>query len=70
MQKTVFLVKNQALGVWRCSIKLGIQTFLYISSLKASHLYMALSENRLNPEKPNGFADHYPYEKWLFHWEY
>ena len=19
---------------------------------------------------PNGFADHYPYEKWLFHWEY
>ena len=18
----------------------------------------------------NGFADHYPYEKWLFHWEY
>ena len=20
--------------------------------------------------KPNGFADHYPYQKWLFHWEY
>ena len=20
--------------------------------------------------KPNGFADHYPYEKWLFHWGY
>ena len=20
--------------------------------------------------KPNGFADPYPYEKWLFHWEY
>ena len=20
--------------------------------------------------KANGFADHYPYEKWLFHWEY
>ena len=20
--------------------------------------------------KPNGVADHYPYEKWLFHWEY
>ena len=19
--------------------------------------------------KPNGFADHYPYEKWLFHWD-
>ena len=24
----------------------------------------------LNPEKPNGFADHYPVFKWLFHWEY
>ena len=21
-------------------------------------------------QKPNGFADHYPYEKWLFHWIY
>ena len=20
--------------------------------------------------KPNGFADHYPVFKWLFHWEY
>ena len=24
----------------------------------------------LYPIVPNGFADHYPYEKWLFHWEY
>ena len=31
---------------------------------------MGVSENRLNPEKTNGFADHYPYEKWLFHWGY
>ena len=31
---------------------------------------MGVSENRLNPCVPNGFADHYPYEKWLFHWEY
>ena len=31
---------------------------------------MGMSENRLNPIVPNGFADHYPYEKWLFHWEY
>ena len=23
---------------------------------------------RLNPKKPNGFADHYPYYSWLFHW--
>ena len=32
---------------------------------------MGLSENRLNPNQPNGFADHYPYfTKWLFHWGY
>ena len=27
---------------------------------------MGVSENRLNPIVPNGFADHYPYEKWLY----
>ena len=25
---------------------------------------------RENPIVPNGFADHYPVFKWLFHWEY
>ena len=34
------------------------------------HWNTGVSENRLNPYSPNGFADHYPYEKWLFHWEY
>jgi hypothetical protein len=28
-----------------------------------------VSENVVYP-KPNGFADHYPKNKWLFHWEY
>ena len=33
---------------------------------------MALSENNvpLHPMVNDGFADHYPYEKLLFHWEY
>ena len=31
---------------------------------------MGVSENREHPIEPNGFADHYPYEKWLFHEEY
>ena len=31
---------------------------------------MGLSENVVYPFLPNGFADHYPYEKLLFHWEY
>ena len=26
---------------------------------------MGLSENVVYPIVPNGFADHYPYEKWL-----
>ena len=28
-------------------------------------VYLGVSENVVYPEKPNGFADHYPYEKWL-----
>ena len=31
---------------------------------------MGVSENVVYPIVPNGFADHYPYNKWLFHWEY
>ena len=38
--------------------------------MKNGYFIGGMSENRLNPEKPNGFADHYPYEKWLFHWGY
>ena len=29
-----------------------------------------LSENVVYPIVPNGFHDHYPVFKWLFHWEY
>ena len=32
--------------------------------------HMGLSLKMVSTPKPNGFADHYPYEKWLFHWEY
>ena len=39
-------------------------------SLVHQNDHMGLSENVVYPEKPNGFADHYPYEKWLFHWGY
>ena len=30
--------------------------------------HMGVSENSV-PFLPNGFADHYPGFKWLFHWE-
>ena len=32
--------------------------------------YMGFSENVVYPIVPNGFADHDPVFKWLFHWEY
>ena len=34
------------------------------------HGYMGVSENVVYPILTNGFADHYPVFKWLFHWEY
>ena len=33
-------------------------------------IYEGVSENVVYPIVPNGFADHYPVFKWLFHWEY
>ena len=33
-------------------------------SLRKQHL--GVSENVVYPIVPNGFADHYPYEKWLY----
>ena len=35
-----------------------------------NHSPMGVSENVVYPFLPNGFADHYPDFKWLFHWEY
>ena len=32
--------------------------------------HLGVSENSENPIVPNGFADHDPVFKWLFHWEY
>ena len=39
--------------------------YIYMSSE-----YGCVLKCRLNPIVPNGFADHYPVFKWLFHWEY
>ena len=38
------------------------------TSTKHQKIWVCLK--MLYTPKPNGFADHYPYEKWLFHWEY
>ena len=46
----------------------GSENILHICKLWCWN--MALSENVVYPEKPNGFADHYPVFKWLFHWGY
>ena len=31
---------------------------------------MEIFMGKVSTPKPNGFADHYPEKKWLFHWEY
>ena len=51
-------------------------TAMRMKLLKASqkappeHQHVGVSENVVYPIVPNGFADHYPVFKWLFHWEY
>ena len=37
---------------------------------RSDTLHVGVSENVVYPIVPNGFADHYPYEKWLFDREY
>ena len=37
--------------------------------LPKDKVYMGVSENVVYPIVPNGFHDHYPVFKWLFHWE-
>ena len=44
------------------------QCFRFRDRAQKSHIWVCLKT--LCTPKPNGFADHYPYEKWLFHWEY
>ena len=36
-----------------------------IMEILESPVHLGVSENRLNPIVPNGFADHYPVFKWL-----
>ena len=50
---------QQSLAV--CKLNFHLPSFFF---------YMGVSENVVYPIVPNGFADHYPYNKWLFHWEY
>ena len=40
-----------------------------IWELENDHWIHGVSENVVYPIVPNGFHDHYPYEKLLFHWE-
>ena len=47
--------------------------YSYLSSLNKNHLTIVkygFVWKCCVPHLPNGFADHYPYEKWLFHWGY
>ena len=39
-------------------------------SYSMAAIHVGVSENVVYPIVPNGFADHYPVFKFLFHWEY
>ena len=54
----------------RCGAFLRRMSAKWNDELVAWYVQMGVSENVVYPIVPNGFADHYPYEKWLFHWEY
>ena len=42
----------------------------FCSMIYHGQKHVGVSENVVYPIVPNGFADHYPVFKWLFHWEY
>ena len=69
---TVFFVGDdlksylQFYGRWRFEI-LGAMPF---PAHRVAPAPKCVCLKMLCTPKPNGFADHYPYEKWLFHWEY
>ena len=56
------------MAIFNSYVKLPEGMFFSFTFFSWSNL--GVSENRLVPLRPNGFADHYPYEKWLFHWRY
>ena len=49
--------------------KLNVR-YVFTFAISYHHQNMGVSENVVYPIVPNGFADHYPVFKWLFHWEY
>ena len=50
----------------RNQLYIGIRMLLKMGLL----FYKWVCLKMLCSPKPNGFHDHYPYNKWLFHWEY
>ena len=61
-----YLVIKPKNGLHKFEISLwGLYFFTHVHSFS---IWVCLKIG--NTPKPNGFADHYPYEKWLFHWEY
>ena len=52
------------------SLLLYNQMFLLDFKVKNPWLSLWMCLKIVYPIVPNVFADHYPYEKWLFHWEY
>ena len=58
--------QNKDLDFFQNSSSLVLEKSQWVSIFQ----HVGVSENVVYPIVPNGFADHYPYKKWLFHWEY
>ena len=55
-------------GQTKVTFKASLVHIPHIETLSGNSVWVCLKI--VYPIVPNGFADHYPYEKLLFHWEY
>ena len=55
-------------STWKRTLSLEGSIRSIVEWLEDLELMSLVSENVVYPIVPNGFADHYPVFKWLFHW--
>ena len=55
---------------WNFEILTNVDNYATKAGHLTAKLAIGVCLKMVSTPKPNGFADHYPYFKWLFHWEY
>ena len=66
LARSVFLHQKAGFRYWICHRHHRSS----VPSVSSPPIFKWVCLKMVSTPKPNGFADHYPYEKWLFHWEY